>query len=83
MLKILGGTIGAVIGAFLIWVGIWLMLIGGIVGIIDQVKAPTTDSMVVALSIVKILFCEVPIVIGVCVWYFTAGLLSASSKRRW
>lgn len=80
MLKILGGTIGAAIGAFLIWVGIWLMLIGGIVGIIDQVKAPTTDSMAVALSIVKILFCEVPIAIGVGVWYFTAGMLSASSK---
>lgn len=84
MLKVLGGSIGALIGGFLIWVGIWLMLVGGIVGIIDQVKAPQTDSMSVALSIVKILFCEVPVVIGVCVWWITATeLSSASNRRRW
>lgn len=83
MLKVLGASVGALIGGFLIWVGIWLMLVGGIVGIIDQVKAPQTNSMSVALNIVKILFFEVPIAVGVCVWYFTAGMLSASSKRRW
>lgn len=47
-----------------VYVGIWEMLVGGIVQVIDQCKAPTTDAGTVAWAIVKIVFCEVPIVIG-------------------
>jgi hypothetical protein len=62
---VLIGAIGASIALGGLYVGIWLMLVGGIVDVIDQVKAPVTDSTAVAIGILKFVFCEVPIIIGV------------------
>ena len=49
------------IGAF---IGIWYMLIGGIVDFVDVIKATETDSMQLAIGVAKIIFCFVPIKIG-------------------
>jgi len=42
--------------AFGVYMGIWWALIGGIIGIIEQVKATEVDSFVVAISVAKVLF---------------------------
>lgn len=57
-----------ILGLFLIltglilglYVGVWWAFIGGIVAIIEQIKAVDTDSMVIAISVVKVIF-AVPI----------------------
>lgn len=48
-----------------VYVGIWECLVGGIITIIDQIKAPTTDSGAVAWAIVKIIFFELPLALGI------------------
>ncbi len=67
VLLILMGTIVLLGG---IYTGIWLCLVGGIVEIIDQIKAKETDSLAIALAIVKIVFFELPIGLGI---YLGAG----------
>jgi hypothetical protein len=47
-----------------VYVGIWLMLIGGIVDIVNQCKAPTTDGTVIGIAVVKIIFFELPLALG-------------------
>ncbi|MDP3901940.1 MAG: hypothetical protein Q8Q37_03180 [bacterium] len=48
---------GIVLG---LYVGVWVCLVGGIVDIINQVKAPeSVDAMVIACGIVKILFAAI------------------------
>lgn len=44
--------VAAAIGAG--WLGIWIMFIGGIVDIIDAIKAADTDAMTVAIGVAKI-----------------------------
>jgi hypothetical protein len=39
-----------------IYCGLWWAFIGGIVAIIEQVKAPEVDAMAVAIGIARILF---------------------------
>jgi hypothetical protein len=48
-----------------VYVGIWECLVSGIVTLIDQFKAPTPDSGAVAWAIVKIIFFELPLAIGI------------------
>ncbi len=50
-----------------IYCGIVSCLIGGIIDIINQVKAPVTEAAPIAWAIVKIVFCEVPIYLGVVI----------------
>ena len=38
-----------------IYVGLWLMFVGGIVGIIEQIRAPQIDALAIALYVVRIL----------------------------
>ena len=40
---------------FGVYVGAWLCFIGGIVDVIEQVRAESIDSMVLAIGIVKIM----------------------------
>ena len=47
------------------YTGIWIMLIGGIVDIIEQIKAQETNSLIIARGVVNIIFFEIPIVIGI------------------
>lgn len=69
-----------------VYTGIVGMLIGGIVDIINQIKAPTTDALAIAVAIVKIVFCELPIVIGFWTGMFTVvngvNLCSCKSSPR-
>jgi hypothetical protein len=57
-----------------IYTGLWVMLVGGIVDLIEQIRADRVDSMVVAISIVKIIFCEFPVALGVWFGLFLTGL---------
>jgi hypothetical protein len=52
------------------YTGIWLMLMGGIVQIIDGVKCNPTDASMIAVGIVKAIFFEVPCIVG-CVLGFS------------
>lgn len=44
---------GFALGAY---VGLWVCFVGGIIDIINQVKAPEVDATVVAWGVVKIIF---------------------------
>lgn len=67
-MKTVIGLIIIVAGACLgLYAGVIWAFIGGIVGIIDQFKAPETSSLIVATSVAKILFAGV---IGWCTFLF-------------
>lgn len=50
---ILGGVV------FGVWAGLWWAFIGGIVDVVEAVKATPVEAMGIALGIVKILFAGV------------------------
>lgn len=56
-MKVISGVLlilaGIVLGCY---VGIWLMFVGGIVDVIEQVRAETLEAMAVAIGVAKILF---------------------------
>lgn len=45
--------LGVILG---LYVGVWVFLIGGIVGFIDSVKAEPINSLAIAINVAKILF---------------------------
>lgn len=55
-MKVLIGVLlilaGIVIG---LWLGVWVLFIGGIIDIINQIKSPEFNGMVIAWGIVKIM----------------------------
>ena len=59
LLAIVGVIIVIASVVFGVYVGVWWAFIGGIVEIIDQVKAPVTDSYEVAVAIAKVMFAGV------------------------
>ena len=76
-----GRVLGAILGVLLIiggvagaaYIGIWLMFVGGIVDIIEQIRAEVLEPIVVVVGIVKILFAGV--VGQLCaVFFVTPGL---------
>ena len=58
MVKLIGVLIGVALIAAGLYLGLYVMLIGGIIDIINQFKAPTVDAMVVAFAIAKIVLCK-------------------------
>ena len=44
---------GVIIG---LYIGVWVMFVGGIIDIINQIKAPVLDTMRVTVGIIKIIF---------------------------
>lgn len=57
MIRTVMGLILIVAGVLCgVYVGLWICFIGGIVQIIEQVRAPELSAMVVAIGVVKILF---------------------------
>ncbi len=50
-----------------VYYSVVVCLIGGIVDIINQIKSETTDAHVVAWALVKVIFCEIPFVVGMWV----------------
>ena len=77
--SIFAGIAVLFISSILVYFSVWEMLVGGIVGVIDQIKAPHTDSGVVAWSIVKILLFEIPLALALWMLVF-AGFLFSSQK---
>lgn len=51
------------------YVGIWIMFVGGVVDILNQVKTTETNTTQVAIGIAKIVFFEVPIGLGLWLAY--------------
>lgn len=62
MKKIIGILITIVGIALGIYVGVWLMFVGGIVQIINSINP--TNGLGIALGIVRIVFCEVGVLIA-------------------
>lgn len=54
------GVIGIVLGVLLgLYIGVWIMFVGGIIGIVNFIEGivnGNTDGMLLAISIVKIIF---------------------------
>lgn len=53
-----------------LYISIWIMLIGGIVDIVNQIKAPETNSLIIARGVANIVLFEIPIVGGIFVGLF-------------
>ena len=80
-MKLILGVLLVLAGIALgLYVGVYLMLIGGIVGIIEQIKAPEIDAMTLALNIVKIPFAGFTGVLSAFVLIIPGFGLIASSK---
>lgn len=62
MKKVIGILIAIVGIALGIYVGVWLMFIGGIVQIVNSINP--TNGLGIALGIVRIVFCEVGVLIA-------------------
>lgn len=62
-----------------IYVGFWLMLVGGIMEIINAVKAPVTLASEIGFGIIKIMFASVTA--GLTFWFctFVASAFLAAS----
>jgi len=59
----------------MLYTSLWLMLIGGIVQIVDAVKATPTDSLGIAIGIVRVLFFEIPLTMfGIVIIIFAKAL---------
>ena len=56
MLAVMVALIGVVLG---VYIGVWLLFIGGIVDIIEAIKAVPVDSFKFAFGIVKFLFAPI------------------------
>jgi len=56
-MKTLIGIVLIIAGIALgLYLGVWVMFIGGIIDIIDQIKAPELSAMAVAWGVVKVVF---------------------------
>jgi hypothetical protein len=75
VLFIIAGIVGAV------YLGVWVMFIGGIVDIIEQVKAPEVSAWAVAGGIAKIIFCELAAIIA-WIGFFVGGLFMTSAGKK-
>lgn len=58
-------SITCLFGGF--YLSIWSFFIGGIINMVDAIKAPETNSTLLATGIAKLVFCWVPSVIGLIV----------------
>lgn len=54
----------AIFVAFGAYLSVWVMFVGGIVDLIEVVRAEHLDSMEVAIGIAKIVFCSIPFTIS-------------------
>lgn len=63
-ISILCVLFGIAIFAGCLYLGIWTMFIGGIIGIIEAAKMDPINSLMIATGIAKVIFFELPCVIG-------------------
>jgi uncharacterized membrane protein len=55
-MKVLGFLLAVAGVLFGVWAGVWWAFIGGIVSVIQEIKAPDTDAINLALGIARIFF---------------------------
>ena len=68
--KVAGNTLMVIAICLAAYVGLWLMFIGGIVDIIDEIRDQTFESMAIAIGVVKIVFAGLAAVLaGVIPWF--------------
>lgn len=72
ILKFLGAIIIIVSVIVSLYLGVFVMLYGGIVQIINNINPPSASA--IAIGILKIIFCELPVVIFV-IGYIIGGSL--------
>jgi hypothetical protein len=70
-LNIITIIVALFIAACGIYFGIWIMLVGGIVNIIDGAKMNPTDAMMIAKGIAKVIFFELPTGLGLSLAWIT------------
>ena len=68
--KVAGNTLMVIAFLLAAYVGIWLMFVGGIVDIIDEVRDQTFESLAIAVGVVKIVFAGFAAVIAGAIPYF-------------
>ena len=64
------------------YVAVLWMLVGGIVDLINEVKAEQTNAYHVAFGIVKVAFCALPFYAGILLTSLFAGLASVFFKNK-
>lgn len=58
-MRILFGLGMVLVGIFVgVYVGVWICFIGGIVDIVNEIKAPSVDAMNIAIGVAKIIFAQ-------------------------
>lgn len=80
--KLIGFIIGICGVIFGLYFGFWVMFVGGLVDIIDAVKAPVTSVSIIGFGVLKMMFAS--FVGGIIVWAAVAlgGLIGLSSTPR-
>lgn len=78
---ILGGAIIAAGIAYSIYLGVWIMLIGGIIQIVNAVQASPIVGSEIAFGIAKIVFCELAAAIAY-VSIIVGGLILGTPIKR-
>jgi hypothetical protein len=58
-------ALGLTVGGYLVYVGIWDWLIGGIIQIVTAVKMAEVPAAMLATGIAKVIFFEIPIFFGI------------------
>lgn len=82
----MGKLIGLIVGicgiAYGVYFGFWVMFIGGIVDIIDTIKAPVTEASAIGWGVLKMMFAS--FMAAVIIWASIAlgGLIGLSSTPR-
>ena len=89
MRKLVGASLAILTTVGVLWtlyLAFWVMLIGGICGIIEQVRAPAVDKGELAISILLIVFCEMPLIltaiIGWCGYLFSGAIYFSKPKKQ-
>ena len=70
---------GIVLGAYL---GIWVMLIGGIIQIVNAVQASPVSGSDIAYGVVKIIFCELPGIITYIFIVIGGAIMGINIRRK-
>jgi uncharacterized membrane protein YcgQ (UPF0703/DUF1980 family) len=72
--------LGLTVGGYLVYIGVWEWLIGGIIQIITAVKMAEISAVMLAIGIAKVIFFEIPIVFGIVAMWLGCYLGVSASK---
>ena len=71
---ILSCLLGLAFAAAGCYVGFYLMLAGGIIDVINQIKAPEIDASIMTFGLLRALFFELPVALGIGFGMMVAGI---------